>query len=396
MEKGKIKLGVVGGAHCVHLKKRLAKLDRKIYDITIISSVYASDKIVDGCAIFSVDINKFKYIRHFHFFLKYASFIRKKKFDVIYCFGALSPLSWLAGLLARKYLVVTTIGSDVFLDDQIPTTSLIRKNTKELLQSADMVITLLSYMNKRLREYFKIPQHRIIRDFLALDEEWLSLAINSIRPKEFQKHAPILLSPRMMSPLYQQIVLIKMLAILKKDFPDILLVQSTFSKDPVYFKECQYLVKSLQLQENILFLETYKDSKELISLFDLSDLVIMVPKSDGMPSSMIEAWARKKPVLVSNIENYDSSWDRKLFLKTETTEEAIAGSVKEILSDQSLRSTLVKESSQFLDSLCMQHQNLVIFKHIEIYRNKNRRSRWWRFILFNLFIIEPLFLFKKQ
>ncbi|MGD0466149.1 MAG: glycosyltransferase [Gammaproteobacteria bacterium] len=385
-----IKLGIIGVPDNVHLKRRLAKIDKKIYDVTVVCPTYFANELFNDIKVFSVDLNKFKYFRHFQLFFKYASFIKKQDFDIVYCFGALSPLSWLAGLLSEKYLVVGTIGVDVFLDDQINMSSIIKKNIKELLCSADLVTTLSMCMENKLLEYFAIPKKKILKDFLDIEDIWYKKE-SLISKMEFQNVHPIIFSPRILRPLYQQVEIIKALLLIKNRYPNVLLIQSTFLMDLKYFEYCKNIMKSLQLESNVLFLDEYKESTELINFFDLSDLIIMIPKSDGMPSSMIEAWARKKPVIVSNIENYDTAWNKKLFLKTDISEEAITKSVFELIENTDLKNKILIESELFLKNKREESKEIKIFQDACFHIKKSWTSKMWRLGLFMVFLFEPHF-----
>jgi glycosyltransferase involved in cell wall biosynthesis len=386
----KLTVGMIGVPTDVHFKRRLSKIDRTQFQVTIISPSYFKETFCEGFEVFSVNFNQFTTLRWFQFFYQYFLFMKKKDFDIIYCFGALPSMCWLAGIVARKCLVVTTIGSDVFPDEQLKTTWLVKKNIEWLLRSADRVTTLSLAMEKRLRIYFKIQEKRIERDFLDIEDAWYSKIAEHSRTEYFQKYSPIILSPRMLDSLYQQAEIIKSLALVKKKFPNVLLIQTGFCMNKEYFQECQSLIKDKELENNVLFLEKFNEASELISFFDLADMVIMIPKSDGMPSSLIEAWARKKPTIVSNIYNYEDCFERKLYLKTDVNPEAIANGICEMMDNQGLRKRITEEGTNFLIAQRNKMKELVVFKGLKVNNKKSFFSKVLRFVLFIAFILEPL------
>jgi len=392
----KLTVGMIGVPTDVHFKRRLSKIDRTQFHVTIISPHYFKDNSYEGLEVVSVDFNQFKILRWFQFFYQHFLFMKKKDFDIIYCFGALPSMCWLAGVVARKCLVVTTIGSDVFPDEQLKTTWLVKKNIEWLLRSADRVTTLSLAMEKRLVNYFKVNPQRIERDFLDIEDIWYNKDIQSSRLKSFEKSSPIILSPRMLDSLYQQAEIIKSLSLVKKKFPNVLLIQTGFGMNKDYFQECQALIKVQGLESNVLFLEKFNDASELIRFFDLSDMVIMIPKSDGMPSSLIESWARKKPTILSNIYNYEDGFDRKLYVKTHINPKAIAETICEVMESQSLRKEIVSKGMAFLMDQHNKMKELVVFRDLKANNKKSFFSKVLRFVLFISFIVEPLLSYLKR
>lgn len=393
MHNTKIKLGVVGDLDNIHFKRRFEKIDKEKYDITVICRADFPINYYINVPVFSVNLNSFRFLKHFQSFFQYFCFIKKQKFDIIYCFGGDSAVAWLASIAADRYFVVTTLGVDVLLDDQINMSAVIKRNIKETLRAADLVTTLTAYMETRLLEHFKIPPKKIIQDFLDIEEAWYTKKKSTSTQEIFY---PIILSPRMLNILYQQEKIFRSLPLIKKRFQKVLLVQTTFGKNEEYFLKCQSLIRLLDIEENVLFLENFQKPEMLIDSFDQSDIVVMVPKSDGMPSSMIEAWSRNKPVIVSNIANYDEFYNRKLFLKTDITENFLADAVFEIIENDYLRNQLIEQPTQFLKDKRKIFKKSDIFESYKMFKKKNLLSKLWRFLLFMLFLIEPWFKFPDK
>lgn len=396
--KNKIKIAIIGVPTDTHLRRRLNKIDYNAYDVSVISPIHIDNYIDPRFNLFSVNLKDFRRLKYFQLYFRYARFMIRENFDVIYCFGALSPLSWVAGIVAKKYLAVSTLGADVYLDEQQPMSPINKLNVKRLIQNADIVTALSSSMKERLLKDFRVPRTRLAIDFYDIEEEWYSpksktsVAMAKLPPR----NTPIIFSPRMLQPLYQQIEIIKSLPTLIKRYPRLLFVQSGFGTNLSYLKQARELIKNLGLENNTLILKEEKLSQDLINIYDRCDIVIMVPKSDGMPSSMIEGWARKKPIIVSDIEHYDSSANKKLFLKTEVSPRAIAASISKILENSRLRSKLVNESYRYLEMQRKLGLKMDVFANTSYFKTKRLLTRLINLGLFISFIIEPRFKLRRK
>lgn len=385
----RIRVGIVGNPTDIHLQRRLSKIDKTKYQVTILSQEYFKEKQWNEIPLFSIDIKKYKNLKYFRFFIDYYKFIAKEDYDIVYCFGTLSSLSWISGIAAKNILVLTTIGSDVFLEEQLDISFWVRKNVLNLARAADRVTVLSKAMKKRLQHDSGIPTKRILDDYLELEDLWYTTKAKDASTEEV---FPRILSPRMLAPLYQQISVIKAVSLLKREYPDILLLQTTFGADKKYMESCKRLVQELELEKNVKFFEPIKDTLEMILMYDASDLIIMLPKSDGMPASMQEGWARNKPILVSNIHNYDEENNGKFFLKTDIDPFSIKEAAIQIFQDRSLRDLLKREGRRSIEKKRDFYNPLAIFDAITPSKKRNRFSVMRGQLYFLMFLLEPFYL----
>jgi glycosyltransferase involved in cell wall biosynthesis len=119
-----------------------------------------------------------------------------------------------------------------------------------------------------------------------------------------------------MRPLYRIEAIIEAVAHLKNTFPHITLVCSQYGADPVYQKKIHTLVREKNLEDQVVFMPENTPDRTIQEIYALCDTVVMVPLSDGMPSCLMEAWASRKPAIVSNIANYEDPWHEHLVLKS--------------------------------------------------------------------------------
>lgn len=382
----RIKMGIIGAPGDTHFERRLSKIEPNKYDITLISPVYYEGMTFQQYPVFSVNLKDFKFLRHFRYFFQYYKFMTQSNFEIIYCFGALSSLAWLAGLCSKDKLVITTIGSDVFLEEQVEISSGVRKNINNCLKSANRITILTKPMEKKLQKDTGVEAQYIYNDFLDIEDEWF---FKRAEKKKYCLGYPNILSPRILAPLYQQESIIKGIHLLKETFPQVKLFQTTFRADPNYLKKCQELIEKLDLHDNVEFIDPLAHPLDLLPYYDSSELVIMLPKSDAIAASMFEAWAREKPVIVSNIYNYSDEDNEQLFLKTESDPLSITNSIIRLTHEKSLRENMIKQSSRYIEIQRTNHSTLRIFDNLPEQKKRNLYFRFKGIYLFLYFLLEP-------
>jgi len=109
--------------------------------------------------------------------------------------------------------------------------------------------------------------------------------------------------PRYLKPLYNIEKIIFAFEMFQKTHPNSNLTLIEKASD--YADKMKAIVSSLNLNHKIKFIEKM-DFKNLIATYYQSDLVIMIPESDGTPNTALEAMATETPLILGSA-NYDSS-----------------------------------------------------------------------------------------
>lgn len=97
-------------------------------------------------------------------------------------------------------------------------------------------------------------------------------------------------SPRLAQRFYNHHLVVQALEQIRREFPQIVLVISEQFGDPSYVRELKALAEQSQVSQHIRFVGRipYEDMPLWLNL---SALVVMVPESDGMPNTLLEAMA---------------------------------------------------------------------------------------------------------
>jgi len=236
-------------------------------------------------------------------FLKRA--VSKIRPDLIHVFYAYQKLDNL--ILCRfKPLMVTVMGGDVLSDQSFHG----RKKwlTKKMLEGADIITSKSNFLDKVLQEIGNYAD-KMRRVTWGVDTQKFSPGtdVQLLREQlKIQGDEVVLFSPRNCQPFYNQDLIIKAFAqhqslhgTRKKA---ILLITGLFSEEP-YAKRLKSLVTEQGLQEKVRFVGSIPH-QEMPLYFNLADMMVAIPPSDGMPQSLYEAMACGTYPILGNLSQY--------------------------------------------------------------------------------------------
>ena len=215
--------------------------------------------------------------------------------DLLHAHYARSP-AWHAWLSGWRPYVVTVWGSDVLRASSM--TPIGRLATRLALRDAALVTAgtrrlaaaalALGARPDRLRDaQFGIDTERFrpgeppagsVREF----------AVESRR---------VIVSPRILAPLYRHEVVIEALVALPDD---VVVLSTAMLADPAERARLEAHARHLGVADRWQILPAM-DSAAMADLYRLADAVVSVPASDAMPQSVMEAMATGRPAIVSDL-----------------------------------------------------------------------------------------------
>lgn len=210
-------------------------------------------------------------------------------------------LAWGVAWNQQAPLVVTPWGSDV-LDEQGAFREWYSRGfTRRVLNRADLVTVHSAYMEQRVRPLLNQGQ-AVARigwgvDLTRFKEE---LGVGQLRRQwGLRGDQPVLFSPRLMQRRYRHERIIQAMPAILKRVPEAVLVLAEHCPDPAYVEELKHTAARLRLSAQVRFIGSL--SYEQMPLwYNLADATVMVPESDAMPNSLLEAMAcGSVPVLAS-------------------------------------------------------------------------------------------------
>jgi glycosyltransferase involved in cell wall biosynthesis len=276
--------------------------------------------------------------------------VRVSRPDVIHIHYAEQYYGWIASLLGSRPLVVTPMGSDVaaFEERTRPTTP-DEWWTVRLLQAADYITPPSNFLVEVINRLgdFRDKTERIIwgvslERFRDRDGAHLRQALG-IAPG-----ARVILSPKALRPFYRVHLIVEAMAIVRRRFPDAVLVMSEYAEHPEYRDQIVRRSNELGLGENLRFAGELSDD-EMPDLYAMADVSVAIPPRDGMPVALLEAMASGTPTILSRLTRYEEivRHEESAYF-VEPDPEALAAGMIRLLEDRQLYGKIVEEGRRIV------------------------------------------------
>jgi glycosyltransferase involved in cell wall biosynthesis len=107
----------------------------------------------------------------------------------------------------------------------------------------------------------------------------------------------VLLSNRLLAPLYRQGVVVQVLAQLP---PDVVAVMTAYRSQPDEVARIRELAGGVGVADRLRIVDALEEA-ELPDLYRLADVIVSIPASDGGPITVAEALAVGRPIVATNL-----------------------------------------------------------------------------------------------
>lgn len=255
---------------------------------------------------------------------------------VHYAGGRLGSLGLASGI---KPLVVTVMGGDVLPEQHMGRLGAFdRRTTRRLLREADLLLAKSNGLAACIARYgnyqaktetvrWGIDLPRFARD---------PVKGQALRGKLGLADRPLLLSPRILRPLYNIHLIVEAMRAILSTHPGAALLISRHGEDKDYAARLRARVTELGLDDSIRFISPM-DYDEMPALLSAVSIVVSVPFSDGLPQTLFECLASQTPLILGRLEAYAEmvEHEREVLL-TELDPRSIASAVSRLLSDPAL------------------------------------------------------------
>jgi glycosyltransferase involved in cell wall biosynthesis len=271
--------------------------------------------------------------------------LRRCRPDIVHVHFAYGYLGWLAGLFGARPLVVSVMGGDVLFEEQGQPTPLGRWLTVNLLRRADFITAKSHHLIRTLDELggFGGKSERIV---------W-GVAPGRFRPQDpaplrrrlgLAPHRRVILSPRILRPLYRVHLVVEAMAIVRRHCPDALLLVTEYAGDRDYRAEIARLIDRLGLQGCVAFCGQVR-YEDMPAYYSLAEIAVAVPSSDGLPQTLLESMACGTPNILSRLARYEEivrHGESAYFVEPNPAD--IAAGIIRLLDEPALRARLAERA----------------------------------------------------
>ena len=264
--------------------------------------------------------------------------IRAVKADVYYVHFAGDIHAWMTWILGKRPFAVMVMGGDVLFDEQFDPSRWSRWLTQRTLREADLVTVKSNFLGDVVRR-FGVDGERIHRVIWGVDT-------TRFRPQEpgeirnelgLDGEGPVLLSPKIVRPFYNIDWIIEAVGQVRVDFPSVRLIILEHEPDLAYLNYLRDLVGKLGLESSVRFVPPVPNDR-MVELYSVVDIVVGIPESDGLPTSLFEAMACGVPHVLADLDRYrEVVEDGETAILVLPGVDSLAAGIRRILGDDELR-----------------------------------------------------------
>lgn len=206
---------------------------------------------------------------------------------------------WMGAFCGFSPFVVTPWGSDLYT---YPHRSYFSAwLTRKVLQRADLVTVDSLDLRRAAIQHGAGPKLvELVQWGVDRSRFFPTSQPQALKKKWGLENKIVIYSPRNMTPLYNLEHIVQALQQVVQTYPECVLILRDLNADAGYRGKLLQQIKSLSLERHVRLVPrlAWEDTP---ALYQIADLVVSVPSSDGTPVSVLEAMACGVPVIASDL-----------------------------------------------------------------------------------------------
>jgi len=280
--------------------------------------------------------------------LSVREMVRKIRPDIVHCHNARGP-GWYGAFSGHRPLIIHAYGGDVLPYRYRMKDIFSKILTTYTCQRLDMLVVTAAHMVKGA-SHLRISEEkiRVIPRGVDLERFKPDLDTAVLREKLGVHHAsPVIFSPRYQihEPLYNLDIIIQALPLVRKSYSNAVCIQLYDGSRKQERRALEKMAADSGVLESYKLIETV-DNQEMPYFYNLADIMVSVPSSDGFPVSVLEASACGTPMIVTGLD-YTKEWftnGENGILVPVRDPVSLANAVVRLLGDNSLRLRMIEEN----------------------------------------------------
>lgn len=262
---------------------------------------------------------------------------------------------------------ITAWGSDIYKYPSYP--EQVQQSIRNALKFADF-ITCDSYdLKSRIAEISGRQDHVHVVQW-GVDTELFRPGLDTTAWRErigIHGTTRVVYSPRSVNEIYNIDKVLEAFALLAHVRPDTVLIQKYYNADAARLQELQELAARLGIVDRVKWVGevAYED---LPALYNLADIMVTVPHSDGTPMALLEGMACGVPLVVSSVPSV-LEWieaGRNGLVVPAGDSDGLFQAMKRLLNENSLAREMVVHNLRIVEQRAS--QNVSMQKAHSIYR----------------------------
>jgi glycosyltransferase involved in cell wall biosynthesis len=282
-------------------------------------------------------------------FLDFRRLIKATSPDIVHVHYAYSTWAWLAAALGARPLVVSIMGGDVLFEEQGAPTPRGIALTKRLLGAADRITAKSDFLISVLDQLGGYG-NKAVRIIWGVDpEQFRPLDASALRNDYgIPASARIILSPKILQPFYNIDVLVEAMALVVSQVPEAHLVVTEYGADPQYRETIDEQIERLGLAGHATFVGHVPHDRMPI-FYSLAEVAVGIPRSDGLPQTLLEAMACGVPNVVGRLDRYgEITKDGESVLFADIEPASVADAIVRLLQDEALRKSIAAKGREIV------------------------------------------------
>jgi len=306
--------------------------------------------------------------------VRLAASIRRLSPDLVHV-HYVRGLAW--GLLLGRFhpCVATPWGSDVLQEQGAFREIYSKPLTRTVLRRADAVTAHSEYMARRVetlggRSAIRIGWGVDLKLFRrGLRERPEAQAIR--RRWRLAPDQSVIFSPRLAQPFYNHHRVIQALPMVREKVPGAIVVIPEHCADPRYLLGLKRLAEELGMGEHVRFVGPIPYG-EMPAWLNLSDAAVMLPPSDGMPNTLLEAMACGAIPVLNRLPQYSELVSHGVNGCLVDPDGDLVGALVGVLADPELRTHIAERNRGLVEERADQEREMTRME--SVYRDLIMRS----------------------
>ncbi len=327
-------------------------------------------------------------------FYSHWRMLKQYKPDIIHVHYAYSVLAWLAAVADRHPLVVSVMGGDVLFDEQGSPTPRGKWLTLQLLNRADLITSKSDYLTSVLERLGGFGT-KTVKVMWGIDRTHFRLVdATALRARlGLAPHHRVILSPKILQPFYHIHLIVEAMPHIRAAYPEAKLLITEYAADTAYRTQLAEQVQRLGLEEDVRFVG-HVSHRDMPLYYNLADVTVAVPLSDGLPQTLLEGMACGVPNLLSRLPRYEElvTHEQSAYF-IDASPQGIAEGVIRLFSDRELAERIVQNALSIIHEqadFAQQVREVESYYYALLDRPKRRRSRLARMRMLGAILREIL------